>query len=782
MTIFISYRRDDEDAAGRLVDALRVEFGDEAVFQDTALRPGDRWGDALRAHLDAAEALIVVIGPHWLVLTDSKTGRRRLEIEDDWVRLEITRALTRRIPIFPVLIANARQPDREELPAELQELMLFTTHSLRTQQWDTDIKGLIAAMRAKLKNADTRRARARRVAPEQPSGADSVSVEEATSTTGIGWALNELGKGDRVLVIGRTCHHWLAGRQHAPLQEALEAGVQITFVVQDLYDYLADQQFAALSKDLNEARAGYETLLASLSLTARPLLALRFCPTEIRNGRTIVYRQEVPVLVRYDLSMEPGIKPSVLIKGTAMATPISIEATMLERESIPLPDYNRLRNRRRVEEDVRMAVQVARERFPFGSATRANAPERLVKRWAQLRVLTETPEPVSVQLLLTPSCTTHCAMCSYYTHSTGGALSTASFKRLLDDVVNMGIRAATLSGGEPLAVKDIEEILLHASPKLQLGVLTSGIVPANRRETVSRAVASHCQWAQVSVDSFRELDYRRIRSADNSARLARLQTCSEFLRELKRESSLRLEVCYTIQSANVDELLDPEALIASIRQFVPAGVPVRFKFATGQPGVTLNGRAPAPEFRISVERLRRLSYAWNEYKAALSAAGCNATYILAMLDQGLEPIAAGYPMESLWRRLATSPCHAVSYSMFIDFNGDVYPCCYLYNDNVADWPGRKGFVMENWAAIHDKRPNENALQSIWLSPVYRAARERKLGDLPREACGRCTRHMSQNAFLEELTAATASVKIDAIDRAVSVFKDPRDLRFPPMWL
>ena len=123
--IFISYRRDDSaQAAGRLADSLRTRFSNDQVFQDIhSIAPGARFGVALELGLRNCAAVIVVIGRQWLSLTD-KEGRRRIDIDKDWVRREVAESLKdKAVRVFPVLVDGARMPEAKALPADIQDLV-----------------------------------------------------------------------------------------------------------------------------------------------------------------------------------------------------------------------------------------------------------------------------------------------------------------------------------------------------------------------------------------------------------------------------------------------------------------------------------------------------------------------------------------------------------------------------------------------------------------------------------------------------------------------------------
>ena len=92
--VFLSYRRGDVGGyAGRLTDALFQRLGPRSVFQDvTAISPGQDYTVAIDRALDDSDAALVVIGPGWLTASAPHGSRRLLEA-DDYVRLELARAL-----------------------------------------------------------------------------------------------------------------------------------------------------------------------------------------------------------------------------------------------------------------------------------------------------------------------------------------------------------------------------------------------------------------------------------------------------------------------------------------------------------------------------------------------------------------------------------------------------------------------------------------------------------------------------------------------------------------
>jgi TIR domain len=119
--VFLSYRRGDAGGhAGRLADALVQRLGPRSVFQDvTAISPGQDYTVAIDRALADSDAALVVIGPGWLTAVTPQGTRRLLEA-DDYVRLELARALDRDIRVIPILVGGARLPEAAELPGDLR--------------------------------------------------------------------------------------------------------------------------------------------------------------------------------------------------------------------------------------------------------------------------------------------------------------------------------------------------------------------------------------------------------------------------------------------------------------------------------------------------------------------------------------------------------------------------------------------------------------------------------------------------------------------------------------
>jgi hypothetical protein len=117
LEVFISYRSDDTgDVASRLYDVLAAHFGSGTVFLDQErLAGGTVWPASLRSAVADARVVLALIGPRWLTVQDPKTGDRRLNLPEDWVRLELEGALAADRVVVPVLVGEARHLEPADL-------------------------------------------------------------------------------------------------------------------------------------------------------------------------------------------------------------------------------------------------------------------------------------------------------------------------------------------------------------------------------------------------------------------------------------------------------------------------------------------------------------------------------------------------------------------------------------------------------------------------------------------------------------------------------------------
>ncbi len=144
-TIFLSYRRDDTEGYALLLrERLEARFGKGAVFQDiTSIPPGRKVREFITGAVTGCRVMLVLIDKQWLSLTDPKTGERRLDQPNDFVRLEVAAGLEGGLRVIPVLLRGTLMPSAADLPEPLAPLADLAAHFIDSYSLNADIERLI---------------------------------------------------------------------------------------------------------------------------------------------------------------------------------------------------------------------------------------------------------------------------------------------------------------------------------------------------------------------------------------------------------------------------------------------------------------------------------------------------------------------------------------------------------------------------------------------------------------------------------------------------------------
>ncbi|MEO0548541.1 MAG: TIR domain-containing protein [Pseudomonadota bacterium] len=157
--VFINYRREDSQyQADRLRELMKPWFDNPSgdIFMDVDSIPaGVDFVDYLDSQVKQCDALLVLIGKNWLTMTDQTGNARRLDSEADFVRIEIESALSRNIPVVPLLLDGVPMPKPEQLPASLKSLARRNAVSLSRLSFESDVRRLMETLPLNLKQSAT---------------------------------------------------------------------------------------------------------------------------------------------------------------------------------------------------------------------------------------------------------------------------------------------------------------------------------------------------------------------------------------------------------------------------------------------------------------------------------------------------------------------------------------------------------------------------------------------------------------------------------------------------
>jgi hypothetical protein len=166
--VFISYRKADAWAEAQLLyERLANRFGSENVFLDARnLQPGMEWLKEIKSHRASCDALLALIGPHWVSILKDRDQEAIVQPAEDYVRFEIEYALKpdSGICVIPVLMGDDVPFTGEVLPKSLQPLTKIEVAQVRQKRFEEDVADLISRLEA--------------VASQQPEPGQRLVTEE----------------------------------------------------------------------------------------------------------------------------------------------------------------------------------------------------------------------------------------------------------------------------------------------------------------------------------------------------------------------------------------------------------------------------------------------------------------------------------------------------------------------------------------------------------------------------------------------------------------------------
>lgn len=581
-------------------------------------------------------------------------------------------------------------------------------------------------------------------------------------------------KGDEILFVGRTLSGIFGdAKDAAAMVKALKHGVALKLLFLD-YNALSGGRIDLRSLRLPDARG---LLARDLSITQDKLSAVRDdCVKGNFPGSLLVYRTDVLVESSILMHVRSGVPKRFNLdfsfgegepnKFTQYYHPLRrsefcsrLHKFYAAKFDADVSSFDFGLSYRPFEDNLRTELgRLARERWTGfitahseSEAIRDNALVNIMPAAAQVFSAfhhnKEAPPPVSVQIELTNICSTACRHCFRWQPTEIPKMEAGVARRLLDQLSDFGVRTISLSGGEPTQHPQFIELLAYAVQKqLAVGVLSNGV---GLSEQVLEAIHNNAQWLRLSMDGsnsavYGEVRHPRYKGQDPFREL--MITLARF-KDLDRQSQrCKLAICYTIQRKNAENVPD---MIRMVRKFGLRGGDkcLTFKFAHGRNG-----------FLCTEDQLRKLQALFSDREFEHAA---NLDYLRWFLERqsNLQDVVQGRPTENLYLRQDTR-CFTPHLFALIDPQGDVYPCCFLFEDNKNYTPEllqkRRSHCLGN---IGDREFRE-----IWRGADYRRVRdELRIIDPSKgeengenkkynkyEACGECTRHCNHNRWLTKL--------------------------------
>jgi len=169
------------------------------------------------------------------------------------------------------------------------------------------------------------------------------------------------------------------------------------------------------------------------------------------------------------------------------------------------------------------------------------------------RVFDSMKRPTYAYIVITSLCNSRCNYCDMWKNKGGGEPNTEEWKKIIDEIINLGAVTLTFSGGEPFIREDLFELASYAKSQ---GLITMVVTNLSLfKENYIEKIADSFDFFGISIDSTQSEIYKEIRGVDWLDRIKEnIYKLMTGLTELKAD----VQVCgmVTISNKNAYEIHD----------------------------------------------------------------------------------------------------------------------------------------------------------------------------------------------------------------------------------
>lgn len=313
--------------------------------------------------------------------------------------------------------------------------------------------------------------------------------------------------------------------------------------------------------------------------------------------------------------------------------------------------------------------------------------EQKIKRFADNIVSTNNECLVTLQLDLTDYCVCKCKGCEHWQWPKKTKLDTITLNKNVFEHLPHTIQSIVLSGGEPLLHPDVEIIVetLKQDHGKNIGIITSGLGKNNLDWSL---LSQNCSWIRFSSDGFNKKNYATTRGVDLFDQwLINLKTL--VYENTKTQCQTRINV--TIHEYNIDnfyegliDLLIDQKLNINVYFWLSRELIDAFRKDSND--------SRASSISVKIAKLR-------SYADSLKFDINNLNF-----DNVCKHI-------NLQDTINYTSCFIPQIFALIASDGNVFPCCYMYEPVFSIDNQQLNFVIGN--------VNEQTLEDIYKSQKFK---------------------------------------------------------------
>ena len=274
-----------------------------------------------------------------------------------------------------------------------------------------------------------------------------------------------------------------------------------------------------------------------------------------------------------------------------------------------------------------------------------------VIKWHFNHYILRKDSPLIAAFQLTNLCNFKCRMCNIWQNPKKSTISLSLFKKYIDDLSKMGCCYVTLSGGEPLVIKDIEEYISYAKKKIPFVNLTTNGYLLNDRMAFKLGKLK-LDSLSISIDSIADKQ-DKIRGAIGS-----YNTCIRAINNLKKYAPKTQIIINTVISPwNIDNLPKLVDLVEKM------GIYHKFQPINRHP-IYDNQKIKESKWEVTPEFIDKLNILIKQLKKKKNV--LNSKYFLSNIPN--------YFLNKLSGGLFDRDCNLGSFYCDIRENNEIYPC------------------------------------------------------------------------------------------------------------
>jgi MoaA/NifB/PqqE/SkfB family radical SAM enzyme len=279
--------------------------------------------------------------------------------------------------------------------------------------------------------------------------------------------------------------------------------------------------------------------------------------------------------------------------------------------------------------------------------------------------------PVNVTVAPSWRCNSFCKMCELAKRPSAGEMDINEFKRMVDELADIGASVFSFFGGEPFVREDIFEMISYVKSKHLITQISTNGIMLSDKNLARRLMETNCDIITFSLDCMDSETYKRIRGVDKfNETIEGIKNTIHFRNLLRKHSAINVN--YVLMDENIDNAMEIIKFIKSLNVDLVTSYPI------AEFGNLKNYQSKEFDAKL-VDLFRKFKKVKGRNK---------------ILD--ISPEYLDYMIERITNKRPRVKCFAPISDINIDPFGNVFPCMYFLGKGKAVGNIRGKSIKEFW--------------------------------------------------------------------------------------